>query len=65
MKSRRCIAFIKARTTPIARCQADVRFTRNSAHCIAPQRMSALCQKRTYALQQKRSLLDHLVGALS
>jgi hypothetical protein len=25
--------------------------------------MSALCQKRTYAVQQKGGLLDHLVGA--
>jgi hypothetical protein len=25
--------------------------------------MSALCQKRTYAPQQKAVLLDHLVGA--
>src|SRR5262249_29808710 len=26
--------------------------------------MSALCQKRTYAVQQKGPLFDHLVGAL-
>src|SRR5262249_47781785 len=31
----------------------DVRFTPKSRHCIAPQRMSALCQKRTHAVQQK------------
>ena len=30
----------------------DVRFTPKSGHCIAPQRMSALCQKRTHAVQQ-------------
>src|SRR6516162_4713416 len=27
---------------------ANVRFTPKSGHCIAPQRMSALCQKRTF-----------------
>ena len=27
-----------------------VRFTPKSGHCIAPQRMSALCQKRTWQL---------------
>src|SRR5215469_9426731 len=34
----------------------DVRFTPKSGHCIAPQRMSALCQKQTFA-----PLFDHLV----
>jgi hypothetical protein len=32
----------------------------NSGRCIAPQRMSALCQK--HALQQTATLLDHLIG---
>jgi hypothetical protein len=39
---------------------ANVRFTPNSGHCIAPQRMSALCQKRTHALQQKQSNSAHI-----
>jgi len=30
---------------------------------IERRNMSALCQKRTYAVQQKAPLLDHLVGA--
>ena len=34
-----------------------VRFTPKSGHCIAPQRMSAMCQKRTSAVS-----FDHLVG---
>jgi hypothetical protein len=28
------------------------RFTPESRHCIAPQRMSAMCQKQTHAVQQ-------------
>ena len=32
--------------------QINVRFTTKSGHCIAPQRMSAMCQKQTHALQQ-------------
>src|SRR5215472_9050217 len=41
-----------------------VRFTPKSGHCIAPQRMSALCQKQTYAVQQISTLFDHLVAKL-
>jgi len=33
----------------------DVRFTPKSGHCIAPQRMSALCQKQTSGAQATRS----------
>jgi len=38
----------------------NVRFTPKSGHCIAPQRMSALCQKQTYVMQQYSVLVDHL-----
>ena len=45
--------------------QINVRFTTKSGHCIAPQRMSAMCQKRTYAVQQTVSLFDYVVSELS
>jgi hypothetical protein len=41
--------------------QSDVRFTPKKRTSNGTQRMSAKCQKRTYAVQQKR-LFDHLIG---
>jgi len=37
-----------------------VRFTPKSGHCITPQRMSALCQKQTYAPQQSDRFIRSL-----
>ena len=41
----------------------NVRFTSNSVRTLATQRNDATCQKATYAVQQRKPLLDHLVGA--
>src|SRR5262249_22952064 len=38
----------------IAALQSNVRFTPKSGHELSPVVMSALCQKRTHAIQQKR-----------
>jgi hypothetical protein len=40
----------------------DVRFTPESGHREPYLAMSALCQKRTYAAQQKAPLFDHLIS---
>ena len=45
-------AIASASKADIGACPRDVRFTPKSGHCIAPQRMSAMCQL----------LLDHLVS---
>jgi len=42
----------------LALMSSNVRFTPKSGHCIAPQRMSALCQKET-----STASFDHLVSA--
>ena len=47
----------------IRSAKGDVRFTPNSGHVQCNSAMSALCQKRTHAPQQKTSLFDHLIGA--
>src|SRR6516165_5708919 len=41
-------AIASASKADIGACPRDVRFTPKSGHCIAPQRMSAMCQKQTF-----------------
>jgi len=49
------LMFCSRQTADIGARPYDVRFIPKSGHCIAPQRMSALCQKQTYAPHQLTS----------
>jgi hypothetical protein len=42
---------------------SHVRFAPIRVRTFAPQRFDAVCHKVTYAVQQKSTLLDHLVGS--
>jgi len=63
-----CAALRHVRLAPIATAKADIGklscllYPRKRT-CAVRELMSALGQKRTYAMQQLVSLLDHLVGA--